>query len=360
MIWLDVTKTASARQKSGLTRVTTRLREELGREATPSGWRGAKGWEGMTAGREWYLTAEVFSPAERAGFDQFMRDRPLKLAAVFHDAIPLELPLVTWPKAVARHPAYLSMLADFDRVFAVSEASRRKLEGFWRWQGRPVRARLDLLTLGADFLPGAGDRPSGSDAAPGVRHGRAGPPGHDFGGRKAGSNPILLCVGIIEPRKRQDLLLSAAEALWREGLAFELWFVGRVNPHFGRPILKRIRRSRAVYQGAVDDAELARCYGQADACVMPTIAEGCGLPLLESLWCGTPCLVSDLPALRENAGGGCQLVPPDDIAAWTAALRGLLSPDGVRARLKAETAARRAMLPRWADTARMLQSFFSA
>lgn len=360
MIWLDVTKTASARHKSGLTRVTTRLREELGKEAKPSGWRGQESWEGVAAGREWYLTAEVFAPVERAGFDQFMRDRPLKLAAVFHDAIPLELPHVTWPKAVARHPAYLSMLADFDRVFAVSEASREKLAGFWRWQGRSVRARLDVLTLGADFLPGASAGASGSETLRLVRHGQAAPPALGFGGREPASNPILLCVGIIEPRKRQDLLLSAAEPLWREGLAFELWFVGRVNPHFGRPILKRIRQSRAVYQGAVGDADLARLYAQAAACVMPTVAEGCGLPLLEALWAGTPCLASDLPALRENAGGGCLLVPPDDVTAWTAALRAFLSANGTQARLKAEATARRTTLPRWAETARSLQSFFSA
>lgn len=341
MIWLDVTKTAGARHKSGLTRVTAQLGEGLGAASKPASWRGAAGWEGMKAGPDWFVTAEVFSPAERAGFEEFLRRRPLKVAAIFHDAIPLELPDVTWPQAVARHPAYMSMLADFDRVFAVSQDSREKLEGYWKWQGRPVRAKVAVLALGADF--------ESRSAVPALRS-----------GVDAASTLNLLCVGIIEPRKRQDFLLSVAEKLWAEGVNFDLGFVGRVNPHFGAPLLRRIKASRAVYHGAVDDETLIGLYRRATACVLPTAAEGCGLPLLEALGQGTPCVASDIPALRENAGGGCVLVPAEDEAAWVETLRVLLTAPISREGLASQAQARRAELPRWADTARALQSFLSA
>jgi glycosyltransferase involved in cell wall biosynthesis len=131
--------------------------------------------------------------------------------------------------------------------------------------------------------------------------------------------PQLLCVGILEPRKNQAFLLDVAEELWREGLRFELHVVGRANPHFGRPLVARIKSLRKEFPGqlhyheAVNDSAVAQLYATARASVFPTIAEGCGLPLLESLWMGVPCVCSDLPVLRENAdGGGCVPVALND------------------------------------------------
>jgi glycosyltransferase involved in cell wall biosynthesis len=144
--------------------------------------------------------------------------------------------------------------------------------------------------------------------------------------------------------------------LWAEGLEFELDVVGRINPHFGKPIAARLkvlqRRRRAVlrFHPGAGDETVRRLYASARASVFPTLAEGCGLPLLESLWLGVPCVCSDLPVLRENAdGGGCLTVATNDPAAWKAALRTLLTGDALPARLSAEATAR--PLPTWRDAA---------
>src|SRR6185295_10057816 len=106
---------------------------------------------------------------------------------------------------------------------------------------------------------------------------------------------------------------------------------GRVNPHFGEPVLARLKELRRRFPGLryhenANDAEVAELYASARASVFPTIAEGCGLPLLESLWMGVPCVCSDLPSLRENAaGGGCVLLPLNDRAAWKQALRSVVT-----------------------------------
>ncbi len=92
---------------------------------------------------------------------------------------------------------------------------------------------------------------------------------------------------------------------------------------------------------------------RARASALPTLAEGCGLPLLESLWLGVPCLCSDLAALREQAGGGCVPLPVGDRAAWKAALRRVLTDDPWRRELAAAAGARR--LPTWAETAAALR-----
>src|SRR5690606_6917552 len=123
------------------------------------------------------------------------------------------------------------------------------------------------------------------------------------------SDALLLCVAIIEPRKNQSFLLNVCESLWSEGHPFELHLVGRVNPHFGRPVTKRIKQMQRQWPGlhyhaALDDAGLAQLYARSRCAVFPTIAEGCGLPVLESMWRGVPCLCSDIAPIRENATGG--------------------------------------------------------
>jgi glycosyltransferase involved in cell wall biosynthesis len=342
MIYFDVTKSGKAGHRSGLTRVSSRLAEELGGAAVRVEWDGdfreqGKGAPVTFAAADRLLTSELFSEEERPGFTEFLRRRPCRLEAIFHDAIPLRFPDITWPQSVARHPGYVKLLAGFDRVWAVSEASRRDLTGFWRWQGVARPPPVEIIANGADFngRPRVVARPS----APA---------------------PLLLCVGILEPRKNQLFLLDVCAGLWSEGLEFELHLVGRVNPHFGKPVLARIAALRKTWRGlryhaAADDAKVAALYAASRASVFPTLAEGCGLPLLESLWMGVPCVCSDLPVLRENAdAGGCLPVAPNDPAAWREALRRVLTEDALQVRLGAEALTR--PLPTWAETARTLRS----
>jgi glycosyltransferase involved in cell wall biosynthesis len=139
-----------------------------------------------------------------------------------------------------------------------------------------------------------------------------------------------------------------------------LHVVGRVKPHFGAPVVRRLKTLRRTFPDlhfheAADDAALAALYAGARASVFPTRAEGCGLPLIESLWRGVPCVHSDLPVLRENAeGGGCLPVAVDDPQAWTRTLREVLRDDQLHARLKAEASSR--PLPTWAEAARTLRA----
>lgn len=346
MIYYDTTKMGVAKHRSGLMRLSSRIREELGSLVTEVAWdAGAKTFVTGTkrnrvpfAKSDWLLSVEQFSEAERPGFRAFLADPPCRLAAMFHDAIPVRWPHITWPQSVQRHPEYIKMLASFDQTWAISEATRQDFTEFWRWQGVIPKSAPTVIELGADF--DGGSRVQRDPVFP------AGP-------------PALLCVGIVEPRKNQTFLLDVAEDLWREGLEFELHVVGRVNPHFGRPVVTRMealrrREPRFQFHAAAGDRDLARLYGHARAVVFPTIAEGCGLPLLEALWRGVPCVCSDLPVLRENAdGGGCLPAGVNNPVDWSAKLRTVLTDREVCARLQREAMAR--TLPRWANTAQTLR-----
>ena len=338
MIYFDVTKAGAAGHRSGLMRVSARLADGLRAAATEVRW---PEWNRAVRMDDWFFTGELFSEEERPGFSEFLAARRCRLAAIFHDAIPLKHPHITWPQSVARHPGYMKLLARFDRVWAVSEASRADLLGFWRWQGVEKNPPIEVLALGADFTPA----PRGSIRPP-------------------SAVLSLLCVGILEPRKNQAFLLEVCEELWGEGLRFELHVVGRVNPHFGQPLVARLKALRKKFPGlrfheAASDAEVTQLYATARASVFPTITEGCGLPLLESLWMGVPCVCSDLPVLRENAdGGGCLPVALNDRAAWRDALRRILTDNALHTRLTREATTR--PLPTWSDAAQTLRRALGA
>ena len=345
MIYYDTTKAARSGHHSGLLRVSQRLRAELGAIAGEAGlaavrwdgaarrWSRADGSPVMPAAADWLFTPELFSEAERPGFSAWLAKPGCRTAAVYHDAIPLKLPQTTWPQSVARHPGYMKLLASFDRVLANSAASRAELEGYWAWGQMAPKATVTAFPLGAD---GSGrprvrnrERPSGA--------------------------PALLMVGILEPRKNQRLLLDAAERLWAEGHDFTVHLVGRVNPHFGAPVERRVRALALrcpglCYHGALDDAAVAELAERCIAGVFPSQAEGNGLPVIEALWGGLPCVCSDLPALVEHAGGGgCLTLPVNDMAAWIEGLRRVLTDERLVGELTRAALNRR--LPTWRESA---------
>lgn len=330
MIFFDVTKSAKSRHASGLMRVNRRLREELGDSIQPVEW---GKWDPTTASKDdWYLSTEVFDIEQRDGFVDFLRQPTCRTAAMFPDAIPLKFPEIIWPHSVARHPGYMHALSWFDHVFGISEEVKQDLQGFWDWQGNRTKTSLSVLPLGADF-----------DRSP-RRSQRVELPG-----------PILVCVGIVEPRKNQTFLLDVAESMWAKGLEFELHIVGRVNPHFGKPIVERLKAIRARnaqlrFHEAASDEVFSDLLNRARGVVFPTIAEGCGLPVLEALWRALPCVCSDLPVLRENTqGGGCLCVEPNNAALWEKGLTQILTDDSLWVELGSEASSR--PLPTWADAA---------
>jgi len=335
MIYVDTTSASSWRHSSGLARVSRRLLEELGESAKPAKW---PSMATQPANGDWILSPELFSEQERPGFTDFLGHSPCRLAAVFHDAIPLKQPGITWPKSVERHPSYMKLLARFDRIWAVSSASRDELAGFWKWQGVRSAPQVDVLHLGSDW--GGVARATGAPPAPAVP-------------------PRIVSIGILEPRKNQTLLLDAFEVLRGEGIEAELHLVGRVNPHFGSPIEKRMAQMAERWSGLhhhaeMGDKELESLVRSARATAFPSIAEGCGLPLLESLWMGVPCICSDIPPVLENAaGGGCHVVRGNGVAGWVDGLRRILSSDSYRHQLAAEAMGR--SLPTWASAARVLR-----
>jgi glycosyltransferase involved in cell wall biosynthesis len=117
------------------------------------------------------------------------------------------------------------------------------------------------------------------------------------------SLPSVLCVGTIEPRKNQTRVLRAMVAAQDAGQQFRGIFVGNagwLNGQFRTELQQA--RSRGIeleLHENISDELLAEVYQNASLTVYCSVAEGFGLPIVESVMAGVPCLVSRLGSMKE-------------------------------------------------------------
>src|SRR5262249_33711357 len=86
----------------------------------------------------------------------------------------------------------------------------------------------------------------------------------------------------------------------------------------------------AIEHNGLPDRAVTDLLAGARALVMPSFAEGFGLPVAEALALGTPVICSDIPALREVGRGGPEHLDPADPAAWCEALAAYVDLDSPR------------------------------
>lgn len=343
-ILYDVTKASRQRQKSGISRVSSCLKREfralLGENFVEVVWsekRGTLRTLDRVSGFEIeaedvFLTCELFCEFERKGIEAFLKECPCRTYAIFHDAIPLQHPEFTWPHSVLRHPSYMKMLALFSGVFAVSSQSAIQLEEYWEWLDMKESPSVQSIQLGSD---GIFDEPSKPK-------------------KVSGERVQIMTLAIVEKRKGQDIAIEAAKRLWDEGLEFDYHFIGRTNPYYGKEIERSLKRAAkggypVKLHGQLSDEKLQDLFERADLVILPSLAEGCGLPVLEALWKGVPSLSSSLQSIRENARfGGCQLFKTGSAESLANHMRELVS-DRLKLQ-KLTNSIRSDSLPRWKET----------
>jgi glycosyltransferase involved in cell wall biosynthesis len=163
--------------------------------------------------------------------------------------------------------------------------------------------------------------------------------------------PFVLWVGSLEPRKGVGTLVAAVARLQLPNVHLVLaGYPGWLGDDLVAATDRAALGARLHQLGPVDEEELWSLYGEATLFAFPSRHEGFGLPMVEAMSQATAVVASDIPALREVAGGAARLVPPDDVGRWADALGDLLGDDAARQRL-AEAGATRA---RGYDVARMI------
>lgn len=228
-----------------------------------------------------------------------------KFVCLLHDLIPIEYPEYARPNGAGLHVKRIRTVARHaSGVIAISESTRRSFLPFLAEAGRDIP--VTVAHLGLDFVS---DRLRPPITLP--------------------DHPYFVCIGTIEPRKNHLLLLNIwrrfAETVGDHAAIPKLLIIGRRGWE-NENILDMLDRCPALRghveeQGGRSDDDVQQLLTGACALLMPTFAEGFGLPVAEALQRGVPVIASDIPALREVGGDAPDYIDPIDGPGWAQAIR---------------------------------------
>ena len=165
--------------------------------------------------------------------------------------------------------------------------------------------------------------------------------------------PYVLFVGTLEPRKNLVRLVRAYRRMAARGAPHALVLAGPMGWH-PQPLLRAISDEGpgdVVLTGAVGQGDLDALYRGAAAFVYPSLYEGFGLPVLEAMSRGIPCVVSSSSSLPEVAGEAALPVDPRSVVGLAEAIDRVTSERELAGRLREAGLARAARFS-WDDTAR--------
>lgn len=158
----------------------------------------------------------------------------------------------------------------------------------------------------------------------------------------------LLHVGVFSHRKNIPSLLRAVAQMRARsnGRGVQLVLAGSAAPsvtgsaEIHQTIQELDLADSVVLAGHVPDQHIPGLYAQAKVLVMPSLYEGFGFPVLESMAAGTPVVASNTSSLPEVAGDAALLVSPTDERALAGALEEVIHNPGTAAELKTRGLAR--------------------
>lgn len=279
---------------------------------------------------------------------RYVRDeKRMRFGVLMHDLVPIRHP--EWchrgtPRAFREW--YLDVLPLCDVVFANSRHTAADVEAYVRESGIVLNGRVVPLPIGTGF----GAAPDRS-ATPTPRLPKA--------------DSYVLFVSTLEARKNHALAVRVWSKLLDEVAAGrrdpasvpDLVFAGKigwlVSDLVGQLESTKWLGGRIRFVANPSDAELRALYAGSLFTFFPSLHEGWGLPVTESLSLGKPCLSSNAASLPEAGGPLCRYFDPGSLRSTYAALAAVLDDrDGLR-RWEAEVRASFRPVP-WTETAQAL------
>lgn len=268
------------------------------------------GWFNPPAGTIYLNVAQHAFEFPR--YFRWMGRRPNILPVfVVHDLLPFDHPEFFRAGYEARFGRRLDTILRHARaIITTSEAVRGRITDAYRTRGRaPVPVHVEPLATSL------------------------GPATDDDVDAELAAQPYFVVVSTIEPRKNHLMLLHQ----WREwssrlanppklvlvgGLG---WDCDQTLAILGRT--KGLNRSVAHVSGLPED-RLRILLRNARALLMPSFAEGYGLPIVEALTLGTPVIAADIPVFREVSQGAATFLSPTNGDAWGEAILARSDPLG--------------------------------
>jgi glycosyltransferase involved in cell wall biosynthesis len=244
---------------------------------------------------------------------------------MLHDTIPIDYPEHVPPTSRAYHHKMIVNAARYARGLIVTTRAaetdiRRELE---------KTGRSDIDIAAAPLPPSAAFLESAA-------------------GERLDTAPYFVICGAIEPRKNHLLLLNVwRELVRRDGEAApRLVILGR-RWNTGSEAVRMLERSPSLANHVVEIAGLStpgliQLLRGAQALLMPSFAEGFGLPIVEALSVGTPVIASNIAAHQEAGGPFATYLSPIDGIGWLHAIQ-----DHMRNNVARRTALKRYVPETW-------------
>ncbi|MCB9497254.1 MAG: glycosyltransferase family 4 protein [Fibrobacteria bacterium] len=330
-ILLDGTPLDTSHRHRGVGRYTQSLLAAMQAEADPSVSLGILRLASATdhpgphlvrpfsgTGRDWLKALSSLSRIEttisRDGAASFLgldpdvvaRPRKARMIATVYDLIPLlhREQYLPWKSQFGLprllHSAWNPhRLRQADHIVAISHEVKRTIV-----ETLGIAAdRITVIHPGADHLALAPDGPRG---------------------RIPSGRPYILHVGAVDSRKNLARTLRALTLLPRDA-DLQLAVAGRMTTAEEESLREAAEsvgaKERLELLGFVEDEQLSSLYRGAVAFAFPSLAEGWGLPVLESMALGCPVVTSDRSSLPEAAGEAAVLVDPTSPEAIADGLR---------------------------------------
>ncbi|NIJ09438.1 glycosyltransferase involved in cell wall biosynthesis [Sphingomonas vulcanisoli] len=248
---------------------------------------------------------------------RILRQEDARFVCLVHDLIPLQFPEYAREGGAEDHEIRVrTIVRHAEGLVCNSHATLGALQPWFDRLNRSPTAVVANLGTHVPSLSAAADR-----------NGR----------------PYFICIGTIEPRKNHLLLLH----LWRKMSEMrgpenipKLIIVGRRGWE-NEQVVDMLERC-VILKGCVEeygragDQELQSLLAGARALLMPSFAEGYGMPVSEAMALNVPVVCSDLPALHEAGSSIPQYLDPLDGAAWLQAIDDLCSERSSLAAIQAQ------------------------
>ncbi|USN46731.1 MAG: glycosyltransferase [Pseudobdellovibrionaceae bacterium] len=260
---------------------------------------------------------------------------------IVYDLIPVYRP--EFCELISREfVTYLSLLRYANKVSCISTHVKSQLESFisninYAHHRKPV---IEAHYLGADFSKD-------------IVHSEL----------VESQKPLVCCVGSIDPRKNQRAIMRASVMAMDEGCHFRLLFVGNPggeNDDFLQEMAQLKQRGYDIdIKYSASDEELNEIYRASKFSIFCSLAEGFGLPIVESIYHGKPCLAGDRDSMKEIGEilGGCTFADPESITDIAKEIKRLFEDQDLYKRLCEE--AEVAKWPTWQQYSSEVFDFFS-
>lgn len=175
-----------------------------------------------------------------------------------------------------------------------------------------------------------------------------------------GTQPYLFTIGTVQPRKNYARVVEALAALHQRGHDYKLVIAGGrgwLEDDLYHTIDRLNMQSHVKLIGFVDDADLPALYSSAACTVFVSLYEGFGLPVLESMACGTPVITSNISSLPEVAGDAAPTVAPTDTRAIRDTIEAVITNPAYHAELRAQGLAQARRFT-WDNAAKQLMDVY--